>query len=152
MHTTLISALFAALLLTAGAPAAYAAPTESAPAENAESRDYTAGKQAVARKDWAAAVASFRKAVAAEPDNADAINMLAYSYRWQGKTDEAFAHYDRALKLNPNHRGALQYQGVAFVKTGQMARAQANLARLESISGKNGEEYRELAKVIAEAR
>jgi Tfp pilus assembly protein PilF len=106
----------------------------------------------VARKDWAAATESFRKAVAAEPNNADALNTLAYSYRWQGKLDEAFANYERALAINPNHRGALEYQGVAFVKTGQLAKAEANLARLEKISGRNGEEYRDLAKAIADAR
>ncbi len=132
--------------------AGHAADTGSPPEQTVQNTDYSAGQRAVARKDWAAAVESFRKAVAAEPNNADALNMLAYSYRWQGKMDEAFANYDRALAINPNHRGALEYQGVAFVKTGQMAKAEANLARLEKISGRNGEEYRDLAKAIAEAK
>lgn len=131
---------------------AQAAETQSAPEENARSSDFRAGQRAVERKDWSAAVASFRKVVAQEPNNADALNMLAYSYRWQGKMDEAFANYERALKIDPNHRGALEYQGVAFVRTGQMAKAEANLARLEQIAGRNGEEYRDLARAIAEAK
>jgi tetratricopeptide (TPR) repeat protein len=150
--TTTILTLLACASLNALPVAARAADTGSPPDQAVENRDYAAGRRAVARKDWAAATESFRKAVAAEPNNADALNMLAYSYRWQGKLDEAFANYERALAINPNHRGALEYQGVAFVKTGQLAKAEANLARLEKISGRNGEEYRDLAKAIADAR
>ncbi|HTT10017.1 MAG TPA: tetratricopeptide repeat protein [Burkholderiaceae bacterium] len=127
-----------------------AAESESTPAANAVNRDYAAGKQAVDRKDWPAAAASFRKAVAAEPNNADAYNMLGYSLRWMGKMDEAFAAYDRALQINPKHRGALEYSGVAYLKAGEPAKANEQLGKLETIAGKNSEEYRDLAKAISD--
>jgi Flp pilus assembly protein TadD len=157
MRKTLAAARAAALLTTlvvstfATAPVR-AADTMSTPVANAENKDYAAGRSAVGRKDWPAAVASFTKVVAAEPNNADAHNLLAYSYRWQGKYDDAFSHYQRALSIDPNHRGALEYQGVAFVKTGQIDKAEDNLARLEKIAGRNAEETRDLAKAIADAK
>jgi Flp pilus assembly protein TadD len=145
MHKLVTATL---LTLALFGPAAYAAETETLPHANAENADYSAGRKAVERKDWAAAVASFRKVVAAEPHNADGYNMLGFSLRWMGRMDEAFAAYDRALKLDPNHRGALEYSGVAYLKADQPAKAKENLARLEKIAGRNAEEYRDLARAI----
>lgn len=140
----------ALLALSVLAPAAYAADTETTAPANAENQDYLAGKVAVARKDWATAAASFRKVVAAEPNNADGYNMLGFSLRWLGKMDDAFAAYDRALSINPQHRGALEYSGLAYLKAGKPDQAQGQLARLEKIGAKSSEEYRDLAKAIAD--
>ena len=129
---------------------AHAADTETTPRANAVNSDYAAGKKAVERKDWAGAVASFRKVVASEPNNADGYNMLGFSLRWMGKMDEAFAAYDRALSLNPKHTGALEYSGIAYLKAGQPAKADEQLAKIEKISGRTSEEYRDLAKAIGE--
>jgi Flp pilus assembly protein TadD len=126
---------------------AYAAESETTPSAN---RDYATGKQAVERKDWATAAASFRKVTVTEPNNADAYNMLGYSLRWMGKMDEAFAAYDRALKIDPKHKGALEYSGIAYLKANEPEKANAQLAKLETIAGKNSEEYRDLAKAISE--
>jgi len=130
--------------------AAYAAESESLPVANAVNRDYKAGKQAVEKKDWPAAVASFQKVVAAEPNNADGYNMLGYSLRWMGRMDEAFAAYDRALQINPKHRGALEYSGIAYLKAGDPTKANEQLGKLETIAGKRSEEYQDLAKAITE--
>jgi Flp pilus assembly protein TadD len=138
------------LALALVGPAAYAAETETTPVANAVNRDYAAGKKAVDRKDWAGAVASFRKVVAAEPENADGYNMLGFSLRWMGQMDEAFAAYDRALKLNPKHRGALEYSGIAYLKAGEPTKANEQLSKLESLGAKSSEEYRDLAKAISD--
>jgi Flp pilus assembly protein TadD len=138
------------LALSVLGPVAYAAETESLPAVNLANRDYSAGKKAVERKDWATAVASFRKVVAAEPNNPDGYNMLGFSLRWMGKMDEAFAAYDRALALDPKHRGALEYSGIAYLKAGEPTRANEQLTKLENLAGKNSEEYRDLAKAISD--
>ena len=129
---------------------AYAAESESTPSVSSINRDYAAGKQAVDKKDWATAVASFRKVTVAQPSNADAYNMLGYSLRWMGKMDEAFAAYDRALKIDPKHKGALEYSGIAYLKANDPEKANAQLTKLETIAGKNSEEYRDLAKAISE--
>ena|SRR5215470_286894 len=128
----------------------YAHESDSMPAVNAVNRDYKAGKQAVEKKDWPTAVSSFQKVVAAEPNNADGYNMLGFSLRWMGRMDEAFAAYDRALQINPKHRGALEYSGIAYLKAGDAAKANEQLAKLETIAGKRSDEYQDLAKAISE--
>jgi Flp pilus assembly protein TadD len=143
--------LAVALAVLAVEPAA-AADTESTPVANVENRDYAAGRRAVERKNWPEAVERFRRAVSAEPNNADAHNMLGYSLRWSGQMDQAFASYDRALQIDPKHRGALQYSGIASIRTGNLARAEQNLGKLKDLCGVNCTEYKELAQALADAR
>jgi len=125
-----------------------AADTSPAPIENAKPDDYAAGQKALSTKNWALAASSFKKVVAENPKNADAYNLLGYSSRWLGKYDEAFAAYDKALALDPKHKGALEYSGVAYLKVNQRAKAEANLARLRTICA-SCEETTDLAKAIA---
>ena len=86
--------------------------------------------------------------VADNPKNADGYNLLGYSSRWLGKYDEAFAAYDKALALDPKHKGALEYSGVAYLKVNQKEKAEAQLARLKAICT-SCEETTDLAKAIA---
>ena len=148
-----LHALTLALTLTVATMTtlAYAADTESSPAKNAASADYVAGKQAVEEKKWTLAAESFKRATLQDPKNADAWNMLGYSSRWAGKYPEAFDAYGRALALEPNHRGANSYLGVAYVRTHDLSKARAQLAKLDAICGnKECDEYKLLDKAIAE--
>ncbi len=96
---------------------------------------------------WKAAIEKL-KLIVADHGSADAYNLLGYSYRNLGDYKRAAQFYTRALKLDPNHTGALEYQGVLFVKTGELEAAKANLAKLKSICGTGCEEYRDLAAAI----
>lgn len=136
------------LLSFALASPVFAADTPTTPVENAKSADYAIGKKAIDSKNWQLAAASFKKVVASQPGNADAHNLLGYSSRWLGKYDEAFAAYDKALSIDPNHKGALEYSGVAYLKVNQKAKAEAQLAKLKSICA-SCEETTDLAKAIA---
>ncbi len=82
------------------------------------------------------------------PANADVFNMLGYVHRKMGLLEESGAHYARALYLKPDHRGALEYQGELFLLQGNMAAAQANLERLDTICAAGCEERDELAAAI----
>ncbi len=131
--------------------AAYAVDTESTPAKDAACDDCVAGKAAVEQKQWTLAAERFKRATLQDPKNADAWNMLGYSSRWAGKYPEAFDAYARALALEPNHRGANSYLGVAYVRTNDLGKARAQLAKVESICGnKDCDEYKLLDKAIAE--
>ncbi len=134
----------------AAAPIAYADYTPSTPAETAKIPTYEEGMAAVKRKDWAAAAKHFESATVAAPKNADAHNMLGFSYRWLGKYKEAFASYDRAFAIDPNHRGAHEYVGVAHLKQKNVEKARWHLSQLERICGKQCEEYKDLERAIAE--
>jgi cytochrome c-type biogenesis protein CcmH/NrfG len=126
----------------------WAADTETTPVVNAKADHYAAGQKAVKAKNWALAADSFKKVVAENPKSADGYNMLGYSSRWLGKYDEAFAAYDKALALDPKHKGALEYSGVAYLKVNQKDKAQAQLDKLKTICA-NCEETTDLAKAIA---
>ena len=77
--------------------------------------------------------------------------MLGYASRWAGKYPDAFAAYARALAIDPFDRGAHSYLGVAYVKTNDLVKALAQLAKLESLCGnKDCEEYKALDKAIAD--
>jgi tetratricopeptide (TPR) repeat protein len=91
--------------------------------------------------------------VKAEPGNADAHNLLAYSYRKSPSPDlaKAFEHYNIALRLNPRHKGAHEYIGEAYLMDRKPAEAEKHLAELEKICGNRScEEYADLAKSIAD--
>lgn len=127
---------------------AMAADGQTTPAQNAQSDDFSVGKQAIDAKNWSEAASRFGKVVAKDPRNADAYNFLGYSSRWMGKYDEAFAAYGKALALDPTHKGALSYSGIAYMKTGQRVQAEAQLAKLQTICA-GCSETSELARAIA---
>ena len=98
-----------------------------ADASGASSADpvIASAKAAIAKKDWVAAQAGLKQALAANPRNADYHNLYAYSMRKGGNADMAlvFQHYDEALRLDPKHRGAHEYSGEAYLMTGNLAKA-----------------------------
>ena len=126
-----------------GAPV-FAEPTETKPEAAATDPDFTAGKEALDRKDWSEAGRRFKQAALRDPDNADLENYLGYSYRNLGQLDAALAHYRRALELNPRHRGAHEYAGEAHLIVGDLARAEEHLAALRRICLLPCEEYEDL--------
>jgi len=149
MKKSTLNALIALPLLSiALAGPVLAAETETTPIANAKADDYAAGQKALSTKNWALAASSFKKVVAENPKNADAYNLLGFSSRWLGKYDEAFAAYDKALALDPKHKGALEYSGIAYLKVNQKPKAEAQLAKLRTICA-SCEETTDLAKAIA---
>jgi Tfp pilus assembly protein PilF len=127
-------------------------PTPSAPTA---SDQISAARQAIERKNWSRAQSDLKSVVRDEPNNADAHNLLAYTYRKQDKPDlaKAFEHYKTALKLNPQHKGAHEYIGEAYLMDRKPDMAEQHLASLEKICGnRQCEEYRDLAKSVAAYR
>src|SRR5690349_14442368 len=116
MQNLRVSMFAAAMALALGAAAA---DTDTTPVVNQANPDFTAGRKAVEARDWPVAVAAFERAVKRDPKSADAYNMLGYAYRWQNRMDESFAAYKQALDLDPGHRGAHEYIGVAYLKVRQ---------------------------------
>ena len=99
-------------------------------------------------RNWTQAIADLRKFIAANSRSADAYNLLGYAYRNAGNYDRAGQAYAKALQLNPNHTGALEYQGILFIKLGQTDKAQANLDKIRTIEGTGSEAYKDLAKAL----
>ena len=114
--------------------------------------DYAAGKQAIDTKDWSTAIKSLNSAALRDTRNADIQNYLGYAYRNAGQLDLAFRHYQRALQLNPRHRGAHEYVGEAYLMVHNLAKAEEHLVALQKICLIPCEEYADLKKKIMEYR
>ncbi|MCM2275788.1 MAG: tetratricopeptide repeat protein [Candidatus Didemnitutus sp.] len=71
----------------------------------------------LARKDWAAAEASYRSALAVDPDHLSALNNLAWLLATQDRSlEEAERLIRRALALNPEPRAAYEDTLAAILK------------------------------------
>jgi tetratricopeptide (TPR) repeat protein len=81
-------------------------------------------------------------------NNADVNNLLGYSSRKLKQYKPAATYYEKALKINPNHLGALEYQGELFVLTNKVSSAKKNLVKLEKLCGLKCGEYLDLKKAI----
>ena len=123
-------------------------PTDDDPNAAALDPDYAAGKKAIEAKDWRAAVKALSAAALRDTRNPDIQNYLGYAYRHLGDLKLAFAHYERALKLNPRHRGAHEYAGEAALLAGDLPRAQRHLAALKTICVLPCEEYDDLKAAV----
>lgn len=112
--------------------------------------NFTAGTEAIDAKNWAQAVTLFQKVVAEDDQNADAFNYLGFAQRNLGDYESAFKSYAAALAIDPKHRGAHEYIGEAYLKTGNLAKAEQHLGELDRICLFGCEEYRELKEKVAE--
>jgi Flp pilus assembly protein TadD len=135
--------------------ALYATPALADPTDDeAESAridpDYAAGKKAIEAKDWTTAIRTLSSAALRDTRNADIQNYLGFAYRNAGQMTQAFEHYERALKLNPRHRGAHEYLGEAYLLDDNLQKAEEHVAALRAICLIPCEELEDLqAKVSA---
>jgi tetratricopeptide (TPR) repeat protein len=107
-------------------------------------------REAVQRKDFAAAAAVLREALAKAAENAEYHNLYAYALR-KGPSpdwDLVFKHYHEALRLDPKHRGAHEYIGEAYLRVGNLEKAKEHLARLDGLCFFGCREYSELKKAV----
>ena len=106
------------------------------------------GQKAFENGDWNDAVKNLKKAVAENSDNAEAYNLMGYSYRRMGEADSAFDAYAKALDIDPKHRGAHEYLGQTYLLVGDADKAKGQLAILTDLCGKQCKETVKLRKAI----
>ncbi len=98
--------------------------------------------------EWKDAVKNLKKAVAEDSSNAEAYNLMGYSYRRMGEVDSAFDAYAKALDINPKHRGAHEYLGQTYLLVGDADKARGQLSILTNLCGKQCKETVKLRKAI----
>ncbi len=96
---------------------------------------YDEAKAMVDEGNFAAALPKLITLTKTDAKNADAWNLLGFTYRKLGQFDDSSTAYLKVLSINPNHLGALEYQGELFISTGKIEDAKANLAKLKSLCG-----------------
>ena len=77
------------------------------------------------------------------------LTMIGYSKRKQGNWEEGVAYYRQALAINPNNANTREYLGEAWLTKGRADLAKAELIKIAAITGKESEQYEDLAKAIA---
>jgi Flp pilus assembly protein TadD len=144
MRTVLAMALGAAVLAAMPAGAADNPQTVSA-------RELAEIRARIKDKDYKGAIKSLNNLVDFGIVDADVFNLLAFSLRKDGNLEQAGVYYRRALGMNPNHKGALEYQGELFLQLGDRAGAERNLARLRGLCPSGCEELEDLEEAIKDA-
>jgi tetratricopeptide (TPR) repeat protein len=142
------AAILAGLTLAALVGPAIGDPGRSVPPAAQSDSQYAAGERAVKRGDYAEAIRLFEAVVAREERNADALNMLAYSIRKSGDPARAIPLYQKALQIDPKHRGAHEYIGEAYLMLGDLPRAREHLAALDKLCVLPCGEYTDLKKAV----
>lgn len=138
-----------AILAAFGAGSADAAGTEETTVDTAGAA-YQTAEAAILAGDFTGALPILTALTGSEPDNADAWNLLGFASRKAGDLAAAAVAYGRALDIDPDHLGALEYQGEMYLELMQPDMARANLARLQDLCGAC-EEAGDLAQALAAA-
>ena len=143
MNKTLASAC-GAVLAALAMQAAQAADTVSAP----PALQLASARSQIAAKNWPAAIAELERVK--DTRSADWNNLMGYSVRKGPTPDYAAAgrYYDAALRIDPTHRGALEYSGELFLILGDLPRAEERQARLAKICTVPCEELEDLQAAI----
>ena len=143
-HRTLAAAAVGLLLaLAMGAAAAADLGPEAKPDTLSTARTL------IEQKNWSAAIDELKRVN--ETGNADWNNLMGYSLRKGAAPDYAAAEkfYDAALRIDPKHRGALEYSGELYLMTGDLPRAEQRLATLDKVCTLPCGEYTDLKRAVA---
>lgn len=136
--------LCAALLALAAGPGFAADTTPAAAPVDSLSE----ARQLIAGQKWSAAIQELRRVN--ETRNADWNNLMGYSLRKSAPPDldAAERHYAEALRIDPGHRGALEYSGELYLMKGDLVRAEQRLAALDKACFLPCEEFTDLKKAV----
>jgi len=107
-----------------------------------------AARAQISAKNWPAAIAELKRVN--DTRSADWNNLMGYSVRKGSTPDYAAAerYYDTALRIDPSHRGALEYSGELYLLLGHLDKAEDRQARLARVCPSPCEELDDLGRAI----
>ena len=146
MKTIITRTLITGALLFA--TSAFAADSQPSPQPAPDK--LSAVRAQIAAKNFPGAIDELKRLN--DTGDADWNNLMGYSLRKAPTPDFAGAEkfYDEALRIDPRHRGALEYSGELYLQTGDLARAEQRLAALDKACRFGCSEYSDLKKAIAQ--
>ena len=100
------------------------------------------------RKDYIKANKALKAYTKSEPNDADGWNLYAFANRKMNKFEKAEVYYEKALNIDPDHKGALEYQGELFMQTNRQKLAEENLNKLISLCPNSCYELEKLQEYI----
>lgn len=98
------------------------------------------------------AIVELQRMLKEKPEDADVLNLLAYSQRKSQQFDEAMVNYQKALNIKPKHRRANEYLGELYLQLGQLDKAQERLQVLDKACFFGCKEFDKLEKAIENYR
>src|SRR3979490_577043 len=124
MKTIITRILITGALLLA--TSAFAAGASSEPERTPDKLDGVRAQ--IAARNFPGAIDELKRMN--DSGDADWNNLMGYSLRKGPTPDFAGAEkfYNEALRIDPRHRGALDYSGELYLQTGDLAKAQHRLA------------------------
>ncbi len=142
---TLLLRLIAGSLLLVVAGAVTAADVTAGKADD----KLAPARASIAAKDWNAALTELKKVN--DTGSADWNNLMGYSLRKADAANvpEAEKFYNEALRIEPKHRGALEYSGELYLMTGKLDLAEQRLAALDKACFLPCEEHTDLKRAVA---
>jgi len=150
MMRHVLAGTIALIAATAALPAIQAVPAFAI--DNIESNnapDLTSVRAKIAAGDYPGARDELR-GLAEDTQQADVYNLLGFTLRKTGDYRTSLTYYTKALELEPDHKAAREYLGELYVETGDIAKANDQLARLTTLCPNGCEERDDLAKAIAQ--
>jgi Flp pilus assembly protein TadD len=116
--------------------------------ESSDAPDLTSVQAKINAKDYAGALTELR-GIAETTQQADVYNLMGFTLRKTGDYKTSLTYYTKALELQPDHKAAREYLGELYVETGDMAKANEQLATLVKLCPSGCEELDDLRKAIA---
>jgi len=141
-------AMAVAGIFACGISGALAVDTE----QSIDAPDLSAVRAKIKLREFRGAITELNGMIDRGVQHADVYSLLGYSLRKSGDQKTAMTFYTKALEFNPEHKGALEYQGELLVETGDLARARANAAKLAQLCPQGCEEREDLDQAIRTAQ
>jgi tetratricopeptide (TPR) repeat protein len=113
-----------------------------------EDPQYTVAVKAIKANEYTKAIPLLEGVVARDDKNADAYNWLAYATRKHGNPAASLPLYQKALALDPKHKGAHEYIGEAYLMLDNLPKAKEHLRTLSSLCFITCAEYRDLKRAV----
>jgi len=155
MRTTLVLAVaslafgLSSAAIAAGGGGGSSEPATPRAAAKPVDPSFAQGKALVEAKRYQEAMPLLQQAVAKDPKNADAYNLMGYATRKSGNANGSLQYYQQALAIDPRHIGAHEYIGEAYLMLDRLPEAEQHLARLDSLCVFGCSEYRMLKAAVA---
>ncbi|MDC0074930.1 tetratricopeptide repeat protein, partial [Alphaproteobacteria bacterium] len=101
--------------------------------DDKEDKNYVKGKELIQSGNYNEAISALEASLEKKSDDSDALNLIGFSYRKLENYEKAFEYYNKALKIDPKHKGAMEYMGIAYLETGQLQKAENLFEKLKEI-------------------
>lgn len=128
-----------------------AKPADAKPADKKSDLDFRNGYKLAydaiySRQDYTGGIAMLR--TLGHDDHPDVANLIGFSSRKLGRTEDAKVWYEKALAADPDHSRTWQYYGLWHLERGDRAKAQQHLERIALICGQGCEDYTSLRDAL----